>query len=178
MRLIQWSDATVRTHLVEQGSIPTETVRGLTVTSLARTVHDLTSVLKEEPLEQAFDSARRMRSLFPKQLDEYLTTIDQEDLGSQALRKIVAERTSPLDSSQEVTLLREALKRGLPRPIAGYSVFDEHKKFVAKVHARGHRLERHPQSAPEVTTTDSQVTQSQKARDRAASPAERGGTTT
>ena len=131
-REIQWSDRNVRAHLAEQNAIPTETLRGLTVTSLARTLHDLTGLVKSEPLEQALDSARRIRSLFPKELEEYLATIDQEDFGSITLRRMIAERGSPLDSAQEVIMLNEALKRGLPRPKPGYSVFHL-KKFIAKV---------------------------------------------
>ncbi len=131
-RRLDWSDTAVRLHLSEQAAIPTETVRGLTVTKLARTIHDLTSVLKAEPLEQAFDSARRARPLFPKELDEYLATLGQEDLGSNTLRQIIAERASPLDSAPEVVLYREVLKRGLPKPVPGYSVYDD-GKFIAKV---------------------------------------------
>lgn len=131
-RKLQWSDSSVHAHLAEQVAIPTETIRGLTVTSLARTVHDLTGILKPESLEQALDSARRLRSLFPKELEQYLSTLDQEDLGSSTLRKMIAERASPLDSAQEVILLREALKRGLPPPRPGLSVF-HNGQFVAKV---------------------------------------------
>lgn len=131
-RRLEWADSTVRLHLNEAVAMPTETVRGLTVTSLARTVHDLTGVLKAEPLEQAFDSARRTRQLFPTQLDEYLATLGQEDLGSNMLRQVIAERASPLDSAPEVILYREALKRGLPKPVPGYSVYDD-GKFIAKV---------------------------------------------
>jgi hypothetical protein len=126
-----WKDQLVRLHETRNAMIPTEVVRGLRATTLARTILDLTKVLTGEALEQALDSARRMRSLLPNELDEYLESTGRRH-GIITIKNMIAERASPLDSAPEVTLFNEAIKRGLPRPVAGYSVFHE-GKFVAKV---------------------------------------------
>jgi hypothetical protein len=128
----EWGGASVRLHTTRDAEIPTETVRGLRVTTMARTLVDLTTILKPEPLEMALDCARRKRKMFPKELDEYLKTVSARRGRIITLKDLLAERASPLDSAQEVTMLQEVLKRGLPPPIPGFSVFHL-GKFVMKV---------------------------------------------
>lgn len=125
-----WKDPHVRLHETRDEKIPSEVVRGLRATTLARTILDLTDVLKGEPLEQALDSARRIHPGFPNELDEYLESTGRRP-GIVTIKKMIAER-APLDSAPEVTLFNEALRRGLPRPVPGLSVFHD-GKFVAKV---------------------------------------------
>lgn len=118
-----WKDKNVRLHETRDEVVPTEVVRGLTVTSLARTVVDLSNVLGTEALELALDSAWRQRSLFAKELEAYLATLSKRRPHLPLVKELLASRTSPLDSPKEVELLNELLKRGFPMPVAGYSVF-------------------------------------------------------
>jgi hypothetical protein len=122
----------VRFHRTREASLPTEVVRGLRVTSLARTLVDLARVLKPGPLEVALDAARRIRPGFPEELEAYLATLRARHGRLITLKALVKERESALDSAQEVELLQEVLKRGLPKPTAGFSVFHLNK-FVAKL---------------------------------------------
>lgn len=128
----EWGGTGVRLHTTRDTMIPTETVRGLRVTTMARTLVDLASMMKPEKLEIALDSARRKRAMLPEELDEYLKNLSARRGRIVTLRELLAERQSSLDSEQEVTLLQQVLKRGLPPPIAGYSVYHL-GKFVMKV---------------------------------------------
>lgn len=47
--------------------------------------------------------------------------------------RLLESRQSPLDSALEVRVSRAIEQRGLPRPTAGHSVFDDSKRFVMKV---------------------------------------------
>lgn len=122
----------VRLHRTVEAAVPTEVVRSLRVTSLARTLFDLSTVLTPGRLEVALDSARRGRSLLPDELKEYLATLKARRHGVPLLGELLAARQSPVDSALEVEFLQEVARRGLPAPVAGYSVFIE-KRFIMKV---------------------------------------------
>lgn len=124
----------VRHHRVA-GTPPTETVRGLTATSLARTLVDLAGVLTERDLEKALDSARRSRSLLPEQLKQYVATISHRRPGLALLLELLASRSSPRDSSFEVDVFKELDARGLPKPVPGFSIYDDQGKYVMKADA-------------------------------------------
>ena len=113
-------------------TVPTETVSGLITTSLPRTLVDLASILKPERLEIALDSARRSKPMLPEELAQYLETLGNRRRPVNVLKELLAARTSPLDSAKEVELSQEIVKRGLPPPIAGYSVY-VNRRYIAKV---------------------------------------------
>lgn len=125
-----WAGPGVQLHTTRDAEIPTELARGLTVTTMARTLVDLTTILRPEPLEMALDSARRKRPKFPEELDEHLKKLSARRGRIITLKDMIAERVSPLDSPKEVTMLQEVLKRGLPRPIPGYTVYHLRKRVM------------------------------------------------
>ncbi len=122
----------IRFHRTRDDEVPTEKVQKLITTSLPRTLVDLASVLKPEPLEIALDSARRSNPMLPEELTKYLASLGHRRPRVGLLEELLAARTSPLDSSKEVTLSREIAKRGLPPPVAGYSVY-VNRRYIMKV---------------------------------------------
>lgn len=122
----------IRFHRTRDEKVPTERVQGLIITSLPRTLVDLASFLKPERLEIALDSARRSKPMLPEELTQYLATLGHRRPRVGLLEELLASRMSPLDSSKEVELSQEIVKRGLPPPTAGHSVY-VNGRYIMKV---------------------------------------------
>ena len=127
----QLTAASVRFHRSRCGELPVKTVSGLTVTSLSRTLVDLATVIRPDQLDIALDSARRSNPLLPDELKACLKLRDTRPRVLH-LKQLLASRLSPLDSPKEVDMLKLIRERGLPEPIAGFSVYDL-KKFIMKI---------------------------------------------
>jgi very-short-patch-repair endonuclease len=104
------------------------------VTLLSRTLVDLASVLSEERLELAIDSA--FRTYGPKAKTALLHRIKPLDASSwpglPALRTLMSERDGTKDSALEVLVKQVLWRSSLPRPQHNYAVFNR-RGFVAKV---------------------------------------------
>ena len=122
----------IRFHRSRVKKIPVELVRGLTTTSLARTLVDLSAVLGPRELENALDSARRLRKPLADELAVYFATLKETRPSLLLLKKLLAIRQSPMDSVKEVELMHVIAQRGLPPPRPGYSVYDR-GRFIIKV---------------------------------------------
>lgn len=122
-------------HRLREETLPTTITQGLTTSTLARTLVDLAGVLTARSLEIALDSARRDNPLLPDELADYAKTISRRRHGLDLLLKLLASRASPRDSAFEVDVFNELDRLGLPKPIAGYSIFDEQHRYVMKADA-------------------------------------------
>jgi very-short-patch-repair endonuclease len=96
------------------------TVDGLRCTSASRTLVDIASVLDEETLEVAFESARRMGLTSPRALELAATpVIDGGGRGARNLRKLLEHQQPgdrPLQYKLEVKMARLLRGSGIPRP--------------------------------------------------------------
>jgi len=96
------------------------TVDGLRCTSASRTLVDIASVLKEEALEVAFESARRMGLTSPRALERCAAqVIEAGGRGSRSLRRLLEHQQPgerPLQYKLEVKMARLLRASGLPRP--------------------------------------------------------------
>jgi very-short-patch-repair endonuclease len=110
-------------------------LRGLAVTSIERTLFDL-SFLDAERTDVALDGALRSRSTSLAKLRWYLDTHGGRGRpGSAAMRRLLAERPAgyvPVDSPLEGRFWRLLVRSGLPRPVRQHEVLDA-GRFVARV---------------------------------------------
>ena len=120
----------VRLHR-SRGDFTVEMRSGVPVTSVARTLVDLCDVLSEENLAMALDSARKGHPLIAPQLHALAATLTGRP-GMGTLMRLLGQRESPLDSGLEIRLERALAQYDLPRPVAGYSVF-ENRRYLMKV---------------------------------------------
>jgi hypothetical protein len=110
--------------------------RGLLLTSPARTLMDLASVLRRNPLDRAIESALR----------DQIATLDQmqrclDGRGPQGVKgwglfnELVQKRvgTRPTGSWKENVFFNALERRGLPLPVGQYVVKDAEGKFIARV---------------------------------------------
>ncbi len=114
--------------------IPTATRNQLPVTTLPRTLVDLSDVLTPANLEKALDSARRKHKTFDTEFTGYLSAL--RHAGRRRLSLLIdlfRQRTQPLDSSLEVDVVRVLRAEKFPMPTHGYSVYDEQGRYVMKV---------------------------------------------
>jgi hypothetical protein len=107
---------------------------GVPVTLLSRTLVDLASILSEDMLEVALDSAiRSFGSRITKALKLRLPSLASSAWpGVDVLKRLFAERDGSLDSPLEVLLRRVLWLSELPRPHHNWAVFNG-RGFVAKV---------------------------------------------
>jgi hypothetical protein len=101
---------------------------------LSRTLVDLASILSEQLLELALDSAiRSFGTLITRALTLRLPSLNAAAWpGVDVLKRLFAERNGALDSSLEVLLQRVLWHSELPRPHHNWAVFNG-RGFVAKV---------------------------------------------
>ncbi len=104
-------------------------VRGIPVTTAARTIIDLASCLDEEPLAIAVEEAWRRGIATPQWVEKRLTELSTQGRHSGALAEILADRRqtkAPLESALEVRMWRVLRGSKLPMPIAGYEFRDDY----------------------------------------------------
>jgi hypothetical protein len=124
--------ATVRRTRVLEAEFPFR--NGVPVTLLSRTLVDLASILSEDMLEVALDSAiRSFGSRITKALKLRLPSLVASAWpGVDVLKRLFAERDGSLDSPLEVLIRRVLWLSELPRPHHNWAVFNG-RGFVAKV---------------------------------------------
>lgn len=114
------------------------TVRGIPVTSIARTLVDLGAVSDPESVEGAVDSALRL-GVRLSWIWQTLTRLDRPGpTGTAVLRQILEQpdRAGPLpDSMFERLLERLCVAAALPQPIRQYEVMDNSGQLVARLDA-------------------------------------------
>ncbi len=100
--------------------------RGLRVTSLARTLLDLATVLPEDRLELALDSAHRLSGSCARDLRALCSALPRRTPGLAALQFLIDARAGLVtDSPLEVRAARQLRLAGLPRPRSRVEVFDD-----------------------------------------------------
>jgi very-short-patch-repair endonuclease len=105
-----------------------KTLRGITLTTGARTIIDLASVLEEEELAFAVEEAWRRRIAPPSWVAKRLTELGTKGRKVGALREILRDcgtRTKPLESALEVKVWRLLKASGLPLPKPNYEFRDD-----------------------------------------------------
>lgn len=113
---------------------PNTLTRKLWVTTLPRTMVDLADVLRPTDLEKALDSARRKHKTFDDEFKAYLTAFSNPGRRSlPLLLDLFRQRTAPVDSSLEVEVLQVLRAEKFPPPVNGFSIYDEHRRYVMKV---------------------------------------------
>jgi hypothetical protein len=124
----------IRVHrIIHTEARDVSTVRGLPVMTMPRTVIDLASLLEEEPLDIALDSAIRRGMWRGTFVDRFAEFSDSRRRGIGMLGRLIAERETEQGlpgSAFERRLLRLLRKQGLPMPVCQY-VFE-----TQSVHAR------------------------------------------
>lgn len=103
-------------------------VDGLRVTTMPRTIIDLASLLNEEPVDIALDSAIRRGMPRRTFLDRFEALSTPGRTGMATLRRLVAERETEqglTGSAFERRLLRELRRHGLPLPVCQHPVRKE-----------------------------------------------------
>jgi very-short-patch-repair endonuclease len=118
----------VRIHRT-RGALPTMSVRGLRVTTLARTLADLAGRLTGAPLELALDSAQRLSPTLGTSLDDFLVAGRS---GARELCDLLGTRLARTDSPLEARVLRRLRVEGLAEPSNQFEVSDG-AGFVARV---------------------------------------------
>jgi len=100
-------------------------VARLRVTTVARTLVDLSSVLTPLDLEFALDSAQRRFARLPQWLERHLAERDRHAPGVATLRELLALRTGGASDSPLEVKVRRVLRRSrLERPTLRHQVFD------------------------------------------------------
>jgi very-short-patch-repair endonuclease len=109
-----------------------DTVQGIAVTTVTRTLVDLAGVVPMSVLELALEDGFRRRLTSPLRLEHRLEQLAGSGrIGSGLLRALLAERRSapgsisPTGSAAEVRLERLLVRSGLPRPVRQHAVTDE-----------------------------------------------------
>jgi len=118
-------------HRVRAADYPTQLLRGLRVTTLVRTVVDLFDVTVETAFDQALNSARLTDKAFDLHFEPYVRSLTGRPC-TQKILSLLERRPQRLDSPLEIDVLQRLEQCGLPRGIAGYSVFDN-RRFIMKV---------------------------------------------
>jgi len=99
---------------------------GIPVTSIARTLCDLTAIARRWPVERAVDEAQRRKLLTLRELrDVYEELAGRGRRRSTVMRDILEARAlSPDvgDSAPEARIIRLLISAGLPSPIAQYEI--------------------------------------------------------
>ncbi|GMU62816.1 MAG: hypothetical protein AMXMBFR34_45790 [Myxococcaceae bacterium] len=110
-------------------------IRNLRVTSLTRTLIDLSAVVTPVDLEFALDSAQRRFPRLGEWLDRDLVSLPR--CGPRAagvLRELLALRADGHTDSPLEVLVRRALRQSdLPRPSLRYEVFDDAGSYVMRL---------------------------------------------
>jgi very-short-patch-repair endonuclease len=121
-----------RTRSVARGDIVRHGL--LRVTSPARTLIDLATVLAADPLEDALDDALRRRLVSVTRLSARIETRNGI-AGMGTLRRLLRERSTERESGSglENRFLRTFLKAGLPRPVRQYEVRNREGRFIARL---------------------------------------------
>jgi len=110
-------------HRVSLDPGDVETFQGFRVTSVARTVVDLSIVARPEHVEQALESALRLRSATLNDIDKALERSGRSHKGRGFLRSLVAAHPGrPAESALEVRVSRLLIDGGLPPPVRQYEV--------------------------------------------------------
>jgi G:T-mismatch repair DNA endonuclease (very short patch repair protein) len=110
-------------------TLPTNSFRGLRVTTLAKTMVDLASRLTGAPLELALDSAQRLSPTLGRALH---TLLVRGQPGVAHLRELLDSRLAHTDSPLEARVFRRLRTEGLAVPSNQFEVSDE-DGFVARV---------------------------------------------
>jgi hypothetical protein len=110
-------------------------VRGLRVTTLARTFVDLAAVVDAEKLEFALDSAQRRASSLGSWIDWYVADLKQPHRkGLSALMKLVElRRDGAMDSVFEVQVWRLLRQHGFPTFVKRHIVTDKNGDHVIRL---------------------------------------------
>ncbi|MCX6525913.1 MAG: hypothetical protein NTX58_14315 [Actinobacteria bacterium] len=102
-------------------------IRGIAVTSIARTLADLGAVVSDDRVEQALDDAIR-RGYSLRWITETLDRVDRPGpSGCASLRRVLArpDRQGPIpDSMFERSMERMAVAGGMPQPERQFRVYD------------------------------------------------------
>lgn len=114
--------------------IPTNIRNNLPVTTLPRTMVDLSDVLTPANLEKALDSARRKHKTFDDDFPEYVDSMTNPGRrGLPLLLDLFRQRTAPVDSALEVEVLQVLRAEKFPAHTNGHSIYDAHGRYVMKV---------------------------------------------
>jgi hypothetical protein len=119
----------LRIHRSPLGMDDTARIGCLVVTSAARTIVDLASVLDEGRLEACIEQAFHQRDLLPMDLKRKLDEMGRAGRkGAGKLNRLLEMRdpaTIPAESILETTLARVLRRAGLPEPERQLEVFDD-----------------------------------------------------
>lgn len=110
---------------------------GIPVTSAARTLIDVASVLDADRVELAFESALRRRII---SIDQLRRTLDHEGgrgrPGTELLSTILARHvpgSAATESYLESKVLRLLRRHGFPQPTTQHAVHDDRGAFIARI---------------------------------------------
>ena len=109
-------------------AVDRKVVRGIPVTTGARTIIDLASCLPEDELAIVVEEARRRRIASPDWVERRLDQLDARGRRTALLSEILADcraRKAPLESALEVRVWRLIKRSKLPLPVAGYEFRDD-----------------------------------------------------
>jgi REase_MTES_1575 len=125
--------------IVHKGAVPSSQIiwiRGIPVTTLPRTLVDLSSVLSTARLEEALDDVLRRGRVSTPRLRNQLERMGTQGRKGAGLLTRLLEQRDPLEASchshLEVEFARLARAWNLPEPVPQYEVFDG-DQFVARV---------------------------------------------
>ncbi|MGH2726094.1 MAG: type IV toxin-antitoxin system AbiEi family antitoxin domain-containing protein [Actinomycetota bacterium] len=107
---------------------------GLSVTSVARTLVDLSAVIGPLRLEMAMESALRRRLVTADQIQIAIDRAGRTSRGKNVLRSLLkGHPSSPTESALETLVWRLLRNAGLPLPVRQHEVRDAQRRVVARV---------------------------------------------
>jgi hypothetical protein len=117
--------------------LDTTVLRGIPVTTVARTLLDLGAVRGPQVVERALENALRRDLVTIASLRPMLARLGRQGRnGAGVLRRLVDERDpdqAPTESEMETIVLQLLRRNGFPAPIPQYKIFDTQGRFVARV---------------------------------------------
>jgi hypothetical protein len=125
----------IRVHRAELVRADVARISGIPVTTPARTLIDLASVIARDPLEDALDDAVRRKLVHPRSLESRLEGMQRRgSTGAGVLLSLVKKRTTRnvAGSGRENRVRRALVKAGLPEPVRQFEIFDRDGTFVAR----------------------------------------------
>lgn len=127
------SDPRIRLHVTSGGPPPSVIHKGLTVTTIPRTLLDLAQCAPEEDVEAALDSARRLYKISAADLNAQLDEIGRGKKGTTLLRYLIAKRQQPLDSRLEVIFARALEARLIFGAVEHFVAFDSRGRRIMEI---------------------------------------------
>lgn len=107
--------------------------RAIPVTSVARTLLDLSAVVNPLQVEVALESALRARLTTIAKLEDVLHRSGRTVAGRALLAALLDRPKTATESALEAIVWRELTRGGLPEPVRQHRILDQTGRFVARV---------------------------------------------